>query len=276
MGRQHHPKALENGLNIPRNALQSWGEIARAIGRSKQVALFTDFDGTLARIRKNPRNVWLSSRARMLLAELARRAQPVGVVSGRGLADIRNRVRVPGLWYVGCHGLILRDPGNKTLVLATLKERENIRGLARDLAQSLRKIPGVYLESKGASFALHYRGASVAAVRAAWKALQGQLAGQREVRLLCGKKVWEILPNTRTDKWTAVSFILRRETRERPGAPPLMIYLGDDSTDELVFRKMKGGISIVVGATKRTAARYSVPSPGGAFRVLQRLKEELE
>jgi trehalose-phosphatase len=257
-------------MTAPRHALRSWKEIASVCRRAAHLALFTDFDGTLVRIRAHPDLVVLSERVRCLLGATARSGVTVGVVSGRRLADLRRRVRLDHIWYVGAHGYFLLDPGNRATALLTPTERERMRAVRRVLGRQVSGISGVQLESKEATIAVHYRRASTRSVHRARQVIGELLQRYPQLTLLPGKKVWGLLPGRRTDKWTAISFILRRARRRRAG-PWLTVFLGDDATDERVFHKMQG-ISIVVGRKQRTAARYYLRSPAEVFRFLRRLK----
>jgi trehalose-phosphatase len=258
-------------MKDPKHALKNWREISRSVHNASRVALLTDFDGTLAHIVGNPDAARLPARAQRCLAGIAATGALVGVVSGRKLEDVRRRVGVKGIWYAGAHGLVLQDPGNRRFTLASQRECRQIQITARLLARRLRGLPGLRVESKGASVALHYRAASPTDTKIAQRELAQALAGRPELSLLPGKKVWEVLPNSRTDKWSAARFILRRE--KWPGRG-LVLYLGDDETDERVFRRMRG-ISVVVGRKHGTAAHFYLRSPAETTLFLARLKEEL-
>jgi trehalose-phosphatase len=257
-------------MSTPRHALRSWKEIARACRRAAHLALFTDFDGTLVRIRAHPDLIVLPERVRRLLGAMARSGVTVGVVSGRKLADLRRRVRLGHIWYVGAHGYFLLDPGNRAAALLTPTERDRMRAVRRALTRRMTGVSGVQLESKEATIAVHYRRAPARSVHRARQVIAELLQRHPQVTLLPGKKVWSLLPGRRTDKWTAISLILRRARRRRPG-PWLAVFLGDDATDERVFQKMQG-ISIVVGRKQRTAARYYLRSPSEVLQFLRRLK----
>jgi trehalose 6-phosphate phosphatase len=76
-----------------------------------QLLLF-DFDGTLAPFNHDPAAVYLAHDVAQLLGSLA--SQPgttVGVISGRRLADLQNRISIPGDAYLaGFHGLEIHAP----------------------------------------------------------------------------------------------------------------------------------------------------------------------
>jgi trehalose-phosphatase len=70
-------------------------------------AIFLDFDGVLAPIVDRPEDAYPPEETRDELRRLTDRYGLVAVVSGRAGTDVRERVAVDGLVYVGSHGLEL-------------------------------------------------------------------------------------------------------------------------------------------------------------------------
>ncbi len=263
-------------MKLPPTVGSRWQEVARRLATAPAVALFTDFDGTLAPISRRHRAVPLPAAARRALQRLRRlRRVRVGVVSGRALADLRRRVGIRGILYVGSHGLEWQSPDGRRGVLANATLRARIQAEGEALAIHLATLPGIYVERKPASVAVHYRNAaprSAAHARhAVWHTLRRN--GKR-LRLLSGKKVWELLPAGDVDKGEAVLRLGRTpDSASRPR--PLILYLGDDTTDESVFRRLRSsdlGIHVGNGPTR---ARYRLRSPADVARFLNRLWEVL-
>lgn len=271
----HHRAQLERSPALasgkPQHLLSVWEAVARRLRRAGQIALFTDFDGTLVPIRRSPGEVHLSPAVRQLLAEIAHKGITVGVVSGRRVADVRARVGLSGIWYIGVHGYGICHPDNRTEMFLRLDQRAQIKQVTRQFVRQLQGVPGLFLDNKGATVALHYRRASSRSQNLAWTTIQSILAKHSNLHLLAGKKVWELLPDSHTSKWTAMQFVLRSE-RGRHKGRSLVIYLGDDSTDERVFEKMKG-VSVAVGKRRQTAARFYLRSPAEVRRFLQKFCE---
>ncbi|MGH9715549.1 MAG: trehalose-phosphatase [Candidatus Acidiferrales bacterium] len=270
MTRRRKKKTTKARIEVPRHLFDCWGEITGQIRRAQHVTLFSDFDGTLTPIRRDPEAVGLSPRVRELLESIARSGTTLGVVSGRKIADVRKRVRVKRIWYAGAHGLFLRDPANRSYSLARPEQKARIREATRLLAKNTRGVRGLRIERKIATVALHYRGAPPASQRVARDAVAKVMERYPSLCLLASKKVWGLLPDAQTDKWGAISFIMEREQRRDSGGRRLLIFIGDDATDERVFTRMKG-ISIAVGKKSKTAARYWLRSPGEVRKFLERL-----
>ena len=92
-------------------------------------------------------------------------------------------------------------------------------------------------------------------------------AGQ--LQLIRGKKVWELAPREIGDKGMAVSSEL---TSADPRALP--VYIGDDRMDEPAFAALQCGITIRVGRSCRTNARYRLSSVEQVREFLQILEKD--
>lgn len=262
-------------MKHPRHLLGAWPRLRRRFADPRRVALFADFDGTLVRIRRRPGGIRLGLRVQRLLAALSRAGALLGVVSGRRLEDVRARVGLRGIWYAGAHGFFLCDPANRRFGLLNPKERMMVSRAHRWLERQLRGVPGIALEPKVATVAVHYRGAPRRSVELARGIIARLLRKAPGLHLMKGKKVLELVPARDVDKWAALQFMLRREKRQRPAAAQTIVYLGDDITDERVFAKLRG-ITVAVGKRHKTSARYFLRSPAEVRQFLERLQEEAE
>lgn len=252
----------------PRNLFSVWDEIAEDLREARSVAVLSDFDGSLVKIQRNPASVRLAKSTREVLAQLARHDVLVGIVSGRSLADVRKRVGLSGICYVGCQGYSIQDARGHRITLANREERRLLAHATAQLQTRLAGLEGVRVEVKEATLAVHYREASRAIASRVKFIVSETIAENRGLRLGGGKKVWEIFPGSGVDKWTAMRFLLSREGHMES----LLIYAGDDVGDEPVFAHMSG-ISILVGKRRGTAARYSLESPVELRRFLERVLE---
>lgn len=236
-----------------------------------RLAIFTDFDGTLAPIRRRSSQARLSARVRVALERLTADGHLVAVVSGRPLADLEQRVGIAGVWYAGSHGYFLRAPDGAELSLLRHDERRRIARVTHRLKIALADLPGVSVEPKPGAIAVHYREAAPALRRQVSAIVRGVIGAVPGLRVFPGHMVWEVLPAGPVDKYLAARFILRaaRSRDPRPTAWP--IYLGDDVSDERVFVRWPGA-SVAVGRRPKTAARYFVRSPVEVAECLERLR----
>lgn len=185
-----------------------------------EAALFLDFDGVLAPIVERPQDAYPPAETRAELRRLAGRYALVAVVSGRAGDDVRARVAVDGLVYVGSHGLELDR-------LADRWRRQIV-----DFA-SAAPWPQSQIELKGVSVAFHFRHADDEA--AAVRALEGIADSARDEGLVArfGRKVLEVLPPVGSNKGTAVRHLLDGAGLSRA------LVAGDDTTDLDAFRAVE-------------------------------------
>ncbi len=232
------------------------------------MALLLDFDGTLADLRPRPEQVRLPERARRAMSRLARHPRIfVVIISGRTLADMRRRIGVAGAVYRGVYGLEL---GNG-MSAVNRRVMRRIEGAKTAVRAALRGLPNVWIEDKGPSFTVHFRGASRAVVRRAARVFRRTLSPFLPwLRVLPGKKVWEVLPRTFRGKGATVNTFLA----ELPEST-LPIYVGDDAADESAFRALRRGITVRVGHSLRTSARFRLRNPEEVLRFLERLEGEV-
>lgn len=263
-------------MSAARPLRSGWGLLRRRLAAAPRVALLADFDGTLAPIVVHPQQARLPAGTRRILQRLARRpGLIVGVVSGRPLADLRRRVGLRGLHYLGSHGLEWAGPRGKRGRHFNRNMQSRVRAAARALQAELDGAGGVCIERKPVSVAVHWRNASPGAAARARRALARILGeASHALRLLAGKKVWELLPARSPDRGGGVEALLQHAA-VRGAQRPLVVYLGDDVTDEAVFRRLRrGDVGIHVGRGP-TRAAYRLGSPRDVARFLSDLEEVL-
>ena len=245
----------------------------------RQPAVFFDFDGTLSDIVENPDSAWLVEGAADALISLAARC-PVAILSGRDLADVRERIGLPGIWYAGSHGFELTGPdGTHHENAEAAASIPALEEAAAELADQLGHIPGVVVEHKRFGVAVHYRNAARDRVGEVSAAVRS--AGRRTaLRVTTGREVIELRPNVDWDKGKTLRWVLDYIRHDEHPGPLLPIYLGDDITDEDAFDAVHDdGIPIVVRHTddgdRATAAKYALDNPERVRDFTQRLARQL-
>lgn len=228
--------------------------LAQAAGR--RLAFFLDYDGTLTPIVERPEDAVLPQATREVLRRVARR-HPLAIVSGRDLEDVRARVGLEDVHYAGCHGFEIAGPRGSRVHEAAAAAAPQLGAAADLVAHDTRGIPGVQLERKRFTLAVHYRRAPEARAHDVHQAVLRAQARHPALRVTSGKKVYELQPDVDWDKGRAVQWLI--ETLGLEDALP--VYVGDDVTDEDAFRALADrGIGIAVQeAPQPTAARYALP-----------------
>lgn len=215
-------------------------------------ALLLDFDGTLSEIAATPSEARLSAGMEQALrAAFDLLGGRVAIVSGRSIATLRELIPVSGLALAGVHGLDVQLPDGRT---ERPEPAPGLVGARLRLSELVAREPGLLLEDKGLSLALHYRGAQGLAPIAHAKARA--LAQTFGLQIQTGKMVIE-LRTPGADKGSAVARIMQEPTFDsfRP------IFVGDDDTDEAAFGVAAdlGGFGVRVGPyTASSAARFGL------------------
>jgi trehalose 6-phosphate phosphatase len=256
------------------NAMDRIGVLRAARGVAGSMLLGLDFDGTLAPIVPHPEGAGLLPASRAALITLAaRRDTRIALVSGRALADLRQRVNLDGVYYAGNHGLEIDGPDVHRVHAEAEAARDSLAQLARALVKELSAIAGVVVEDKILTLSVHFRmvddEAESERVRAAVRACALTYNG---MRLTDGKKVVEIRPDVDWHKGRAFRF-LRDTLENRFGRGPA-IFIGDDRTDEDAFRELgEMDCSIVVGDPPQheSIAHARLRSPDDVAAFLQLL-----
>jgi trehalose 6-phosphate phosphatase len=236
--------------------------------RARRIALFLDLDGTLVPLRKRPEDVRVPARVNDLLGRLAgRRKMFVAIVSGRCVWDLSRLIDGKGVHLYGIHGA--EEEGKARAI-----ERKSTVALtaARLYARlGFRDMPKVWIEDKGLSFAVHYRGARSAAKQIVKEILlEGMKPFQGILRLQEGDGVWEVIPKELRGKGAIVRALLGKPLRGALG-----IYMGDDASDEPAFAALRRGITVHVGGVRKTKARFRLARPSDTIRFLCILEKEL-
>ena len=262
------PKAPQpRGSHKPQHLFDCWEKVGRRVRQAKQIVMFLDFDGTLVRLRHTPGEVFLGGPARRVLRNLARhRKITLCFISGRQLDDLRLRAPVEGAIYFGLHGWE-RSSGNPPDLPGTRQLRQAMRWVRRQV----RDLSGIRVEDKGICFGVHYRAASRSAAEKAYATVKEALARLGPgFGLLAGKKIWEIYPNDMGNKGKAAEDLLQKI----PGRK-VVIYAGDDTTDETAFALLRNAVTIRVGKFRETQAKFYLKGPVEVLMALKKLEETL-
>ena len=243
--------------------LNVWPQVRRQLNQAGQILLLLDYDGTLAPIAPRPELAILPPETRQAVSRLNRRERyTVGLVSGRGLADLMAMVDLPGLIYAGNHGLEIQGPAWDFIHPAAAEWRPELERLANALQERLGGYAGVLVEGKGLTLSVHYRLTPAELrppVHTAFEETARAAQQDGRARVTRGKEVLEVRPNVDWDKGKAIA----RIAADFP-ADTLPVFFGDDLTDEDGFAAVEqlGGLSVLVGPARQpTRALYRVDSP---------------
>jgi trehalose-phosphatase len=234
-------------------------ELLQRIERGERVFLFLDYDGTLVPIQETPERALFPPAKRTILSRFSRSAF-VGIVSGRSLCDIQRLIDITDIAYIGNHGLETSYGGNCWVHPEAERKRPILKDVLRNIHLSTKDIPGVLVEDKGVTGAVHYRLADPAFGELLNEIIKKEVERTGlTLKMTEGKKVFEIRPNVPWDKGKG---LLKLMEWLDPEGRSRLIYIGDDRTDEDAFRAVnrfdRRGITVHVGRATRSQARYQL------------------
>ncbi len=229
----------------------------------KKMVFFLDYDGTLTPIVDSPELAVITKDMKQTVEALSK-IHTVAIVSGRMREDVQNLVGIPGLFYAGSHGFDIKGPGGFTMIHPVAEKTiPLVSEIIEQLKDKLQHIEGALVEEKKFSVAAHYRKVkNQKDLKFIEETVNSIIQKYDELRLLKGKKVYEILPNIDWDKGKAIRWIMN--ALEIPWQTTSAFYIGDDTTDEYAFRTIitRGTAMMVTDEPlKPSTADFQLNSP---------------
>lgn len=248
-----------------RDALRSW------LVTNPRILIGCDFDGTLAPLVLHAEDAHLPDAMRAAMQRLVvLPGVAFAVISGRSIADLQQRVDVPGVWYAGNHGLERESHDGSTLLAPGAADAGPVlREVLVLLAEVLAHIPGVWIEDKGLTASVHFRLAAEdthAEVEGLVKSVAKEVP---DLKVRPAKRIWEILPAIEWDKGTALRWFMNRWEV----SPSATAFMGDDVTDLNAFRELPDGWTFLVGYDLVATARARLRDPAETAALLDWMAE---
>ncbi|MEX2143521.1 MAG: trehalose-phosphatase [Anaerolineales bacterium] len=202
---------------------QATGTLAMLAGASR-FGLFSDLDGTLAPISPTPKEAQLSPRGRHLLSALRDELPLLALISGRRAASLAKKAAVPGLIYIGNHGLEQWENEQTAVLPEALPYLPNLQAAKAEL-QALER-DGAFVEDKHATLSFHYRQVPQPEEFAARSEAQiAEVVAKHGLILFTGKRVFEVRPPIDMDKGIAFRNLVETHRLETA------LFIGDDVSD---------------------------------------------
>jgi trehalose 6-phosphate synthase/phosphatase len=236
--------------------------------RDARRALFLlDYDGTLVPIVARPELAVPDSKLIGLLARLAQNPKnSVYLISGRDRSTLARWFDGVNVGIVAEHGAWLREPRGRFALTRALSAdwKEQVASI---LQLFVARVAGSFIEEKDYSLAWHYRGADPELGTLRAKELVDELTlftANRDIQVIEGKKVVEIRSGG-VNKGVAASELIRRVE------PDFTIAIGDDQTDEDMFRALPPAAATIHVGPPFSTARYCLSEHLAVRALLERL-----
>jgi len=241
-------------------------QIKSAYDDASSRLILLDYDGTLAPFVRNPEEAAPSERLLGLLQEMtADKRNKVVINSGRNHQILDKWFNGLGLDFAAEHGVFYKDNGiwHKNILDKIIWDNEII-----DILQhTIDKTPRSQLEKKDAALVWHYRKVDVWLAELRAQQLINALIGpcsRLNLQIVPGNKIVEIKP----PDYNKGSEVLRRLQQQEYD---FVLAIGDDTTDEDMFRALPSdGVSIKVGSFS-PAAKYRIPFQSAVIPFLENL-----
>lgn len=206
------------------NWTEAQSTLLKTLIEQPRVGLVTDVDGTISPFVNDPSAAQITPRARVLLSALKDRLAVVAVMTGRSAPDAARLLGIDGVAVIGNHGMEQWIDGAPHVPPHIAAYRPVIETALRDIAEHA--IPGMWIEDKGATLAVHYRNTDDpdAAKRTLTPPLEA-IAARLNLIVYHGQRVIDMRPPLGVDKGSAFRQLIL--DHDLSGA----LYIGDDTTD---------------------------------------------
>ncbi|MCE5329527.1 trehalose-phosphatase [bacterium] len=235
------------------NALNYIDSLIEYLDLFDKIFIFSDFDGTLVRFKKNPCEVRLSKKAFYALEKISKNSKIItAIVSGRKISELEfflGNNLLKNLNLFGCHGSEIKFKNMDIEIAAeALESNKSIKSIQDIIEKKFINTSGIIFEKKENSFAVNYRNILNSEKKKIEDLKDAFLEFEKKypVRFLDLKKVFEIVPHN-INKSFAIKATVKKYCKTLKENSYVILCIGDDITDENLFMGNVNGINIKVG-----------------------------
>lgn len=225
--------------------------------KARSLALLFDYDGTLTPIVSHPSDAAIPSATREALRAVAElEGVKVGIISGRGLIELKHLIGLSSLWYAGSGGMHL-DLGGEEVVDTALAGFDGVADtLIAAITELVQRFPGSWIERKPGCLTVHYRALKPLKAICFIELVRNTLASLEPnclpLRIMEVDKGLEV---ALAGSWTKGEAIDRMI--DAWGCDPFVIYAGNAANDEpaMIRVNSRGGMTIRIGPESPAVAQ---------------------
>ncbi|WP_080056031.1 bifunctional alpha,alpha-trehalose-phosphate synthase (UDP-forming)/trehalose-phosphatase [Spirosoma aerolatum] len=235
--------------------------------QAQQRLLLFDFDGTLAPIVNDPALACPSDALKKTIQRLAETSDVV-VISGRNRAFLEKTFAGIPVYLVAEHGAFLQKPDQPWERL-DLSSDDWVASVRAMMAPYVERAPGSFIEEKETSIAWHYRKSELDDIENQAVDLVTQLRSASysiPLTIIQGSKVVEV-KTAQHSKGTVANAIFEQKPYD------FIVSIGDDTTDEDMFRQLPNWAYTVKVGAGISFARYRLARQRDVEMLLERMSE---
>lgn len=239
----------------------------RGLATASSVLIALDFDGTLAHLVDNPDDARMTPECAGALATLTNHPSVhVALVSGRSVKDLMRVAEAdPRWWLVGSHGVEIVGPEGSGVHIAPEPDSAEREALWQAFGEVAAQFPGVWVEQKSQGAAMHTRGVSSEVESSVHHLLLPVIEGfGASLTTRRGHGIVESALRS-ANKGDGINALRDYLT------PEVVVFMGDDLTDEDGFAVLRpGDVGVKVGGDP-TRAEYRIEDPDNVAQFLRAL-----
>lgn len=255
-----------------------WNDIVKIkslLSDKPLITIFLDFDGTISPIVSTPDKAKMAPKINRLLKILSVTPRILLViVSGRSLDDLRKKIPLKIINLAANHGLEWVINGEYNHVPLKIKYLQSLRSVKLSIKKLTELLPDIIIEDKKLSLAIHYRllnNHQTKIFKEKFRLIIKRYIDANLLEVIDGKKVFDIRPAINWTKGSFSKLIVDEITMK--GIKPLTICIGDDETDEDMFKMFDKGITIRIGKNNNSKGKYYVSKISDIIEFLQLIIE---
>ena len=258
-----------------KNLWKDINNIKDLINKKPYKIIFLDFDGTISSIVASPEKAKIDPKIKKLLKKLSITPTilPI-IISGRSLKDLRQKIPLKTVNLAANHGLEWVINGKYGHVSMKREYSDSLKSILSSIKELTKLFPNIIIEDKKLSVALHYRSLDnrqTVNLKGQFKEIIKKYTDANLLEVIYGKKVFDIRPAVNWTKGNFAKSLVEKNVSQ--GRNPLVICIGDDTTDEDMFNKFDSGITIRVGKNNDSESKYYVQNVDEVAKFLQLIVE---